>query len=88
MVVDDGRTAGGRGRSACSTSSTIGDPTPGGCTADAGGAVGQTRLAVIDLATGDPPITGEDGSVGAVLNGEIYNFRALRARAAARPVTG
>ena len=43
-----------------------------------GGAVGQTRLAVIDLATGDPPITGEDGKVGAVLNGEIYNFRALR----------
>ena len=43
-----------------------------------GGAVGQTRLAVIDLATGDPPITCEDGAVGAVLNGEIYNFRALR----------
>ena len=43
-----------------------------------GGAVGQTRLAVIDLTTGDPPIAGEDGLVGAALNGEIYNFRALR----------
>jgi asparagine synthase (glutamine-hydrolysing) len=28
--------------------------------------------------TGDPPITNEDGTVAAVLNGEIYNFRKLR----------
>ena len=41
-------------------------------------AIGQTRLAVIDLLTGDPPVTSADGSVGAVLNGEIYNFQALR----------
>ena len=41
-------------------------------------AVGQTRLAVIDLAGGDPPITNEDGSVGVALNGEIYNYRALQ----------
>ncbi len=42
-------------------------------------AVGQTRLAVIDLVTGDPPITNETGAVGVALNGEIYNYRALRA---------
>lgn len=42
------------------------------------GAVGQTRLAVIDLVTGDPPITSSRGHVGAVLNGEIYNYRELR----------
>ncbi len=41
-------------------------------------AIGQTRLAIIDLVTGDPPITNEDGSVGVALNGEIYNFRLLR----------
>jgi asparagine synthase (glutamine-hydrolysing) len=41
--------------------------------------VGQTRLAIIDLATGDPPIANESGTVGVALNGEIYNFRALRA---------
>jgi asparagine synthase (glutamine-hydrolysing) len=41
-------------------------------------AIAQNRLAVIDLVTGDPPQTNEDGRVGAVLNGEIYNFRALR----------
>ena len=43
------------------------------------GAVGQTRLAVIDLVTGDPPIANDDGTIGVVLNGEIYNFRELRA---------
>src|SRR3954452_1389964 len=46
---------------------------------DAGhGVVAQNRLSIIDLVTGDPPITNEDGTVGAVLNGEIYNFHALR----------
>ena len=42
------------------------------------GLVGQNRLSIIDLVTGDPPITNEDGTVAAVLNGEIYNFRELR----------
>ena len=41
--------------------------------------IGQNRLAIIDLVTGDPPITNEDGTVAVVLNGEIYNFRELRA---------
>src|SRR4051812_19130350 len=41
-------------------------------------AIGQTRLAVIDLETGDPPIHDEGGSVGVALNGEIYNYRELR----------
>lgn len=40
--------------------------------------IAQNRLAIIDLVTGDPPITNEDRSVAAVLNGEIYNFRELR----------
>lgn len=45
-------------------------------------ALGQTRLAIIDLVTGDPPITNEDGTVAVVFNGEIYNFQALRQRLA------
>jgi asparagine synthase (glutamine-hydrolysing) len=43
-------------------------------------AIAQNRLAVIDLVSGDPPQTTEDGRIGAVLNGEIYNFRSLRDR--------
>jgi asparagine synthase (glutamine-hydrolysing) len=38
----------------------------------------QNRLSIIDVEGGDPPITNEDGSVGVVLNGEIYNFPALQ----------
>lgn len=37
------------------------------------------RLAIIDLETGDQPLANEDGSIHLVCNGEIYNYRALRA---------
>ena len=40
--------------------------------------VGQTRLSIIDLFTGDPPIANEDGTIGVAFNGEVYNFRELR----------
>jgi asparagine synthase (glutamine-hydrolysing) len=42
------------------------------------GVIAQNRLAIIDLEQGDPPITNEDGRIGAALNGEIYNFLQLR----------
>jgi len=45
---------------------------------DGPAAVGQTRLAIIDLVTGDPPIATPDGAIGVALNGEIYNYAALR----------
>jgi asparagine synthase (glutamine-hydrolysing) len=41
-------------------------------------ALGMRRLSIIDLAGGHQPIFNEDGMVGAVLNGEIYNFRELQ----------
>ena len=41
--------------------------------------LGHTRLAIIDLISGAQPIANEDGSVWIVFNGEIYNFRDLRA---------
>jgi asparagine synthase (glutamine-hydrolysing) len=48
------------------------------------GVIAQNRLSIIDLETGNPPITSEDGHIGAVLNGEIYNFKDLRAELANR----
>jgi len=36
------------------------------------------RLSVIDLETGHQPVANEDGTIHAMLNGEIYNFKELR----------
>jgi asparagine synthase (glutamine-hydrolysing) len=44
-----------------------------------GAALGMRRLAIIDLVTGEQPVFNEDKSVAAILNGEIYNYRELRA---------
>jgi asparagine synthase (glutamine-hydrolysing) len=39
----------------------------------------HARLSIIDLATGDQPITNEDGTIWTVFNGEIFNYLELRA---------
>jgi asparagine synthase (glutamine-hydrolysing) len=41
--------------------------------------LGIRRLRVIDLQTGEQPISTEDGTLQIILNGEIYNFQSLRA---------
>jgi asparagine synthase (glutamine-hydrolysing) len=41
--------------------------------------LGQRRLSIIDLRPiASPPLSNEDGTVWVVLNGEVYNFKALR----------
>ena len=43
-------------------------------------ALGVAWLRIIDLETGDQPIASEDGSVTAILIGEIYDFASQRRR--------
>lgn len=45
-----------------------------------GVALGFRRLSIIDLATGQQPMSNEDQTVWLVFNGEIYNYRDLRRR--------
>lgn len=40
--------------------------------------LGHARLAIIDLSTGDQPMSSRDGDIGLVFNGEIYNYIELR----------
>lgn len=46
--------------------------------------LGHRRLSIIDLSTGDQPMSNEDGTVWVVYNGEIYNFPELRSELEAR----
>jgi asparagine synthase (glutamine-hydrolysing) len=42
------------------------------------------RLAIIDLITGDQPLSNENGTIWIVFNGEIYNFPELRSKLEAK----
>ncbi|MBL8124075.1 MAG: asparagine synthase (glutamine-hydrolyzing) [Pyrinomonadaceae bacterium] len=42
-------------------------------------ALGMRRLSIIDLVTGDQPVFSEDRSVIVMMNGELYNYREVRA---------
>lgn len=42
--------------------------------------LGMRRLKIIDLGGSEQPVTNEDGSVILICNGEIYNYKSLRAR--------
>ncbi len=54
-------------------------PDDEGCDIRDGVGIGMRRLSIIDLAGGHQPIFNEDRTVRVVYNGEIYNYRELRA---------
>jgi asparagine synthase (glutamine-hydrolysing) len=54
-------------------------PDSDGIFAEGQAALAARRLAIIDLETGDQPIANEDSTVHVVQNGELYNYRELRA---------
>ena len=62
-------------------SRAIAAPTTRASTSTARCAIGMRRLSIIDLAGGHQPLSNEDGTLWLVANGEIYNYRELRARA-------
>src|SRR5919108_3606431 len=53
-------------------------PDDWGCYVNANIGLGTRRLSIIDLETGNQPISNEDGTLWVVYNGEIYNYQALR----------
>ncbi len=55
-------------------------PDDEGCDIRDGVGIGMRRLSIIDLSGGHQPIFNEDRTVRVVYNGEIYNYRELRAR--------
>ncbi len=53
-------------------------PDAEGCYADDCVTLGHRRLSIIDLCTGQQPMSSADGALWIVFNGEIYNFKELR----------
>jgi asparagine synthase (glutamine-hydrolysing) len=53
-------------------------PDEAGLHCDAHAALAHRRLSIVDLSTGQQPLSNEDGSVWVVFNGEIYNHADVR----------
>jgi asparagine synthase (glutamine-hydrolysing) len=53
-------------------------PDEGGLHVEPGLGFGHRRLSIIDLSSGQQPLSNRDGTVVVTYNGEIYNFRELR----------
>ncbi len=53
-------------------------PDDSGCYVKANIGLGSRRLSIIDLETGNQPISNEDGTIWVIYNGEVYNHRTLR----------
>jgi asparagine synthase (glutamine-hydrolysing) len=53
-------------------------PDEAGLHCDAHAALAHRRLSIVDLSTGQQPLSNEDGSIWVVFNGEIYNHADVR----------
>ncbi|PWT94296.1 MAG: asparagine synthase (glutamine-hydrolyzing) [Acidobacteria bacterium] len=53
-------------------------PDEGGVHLNQWGALGHRRLSIIDLSSGQQPLSNEDGSIWITFNGEIYNYEQLK----------
>src|SRR5436305_312090 len=53
-------------------------PDEAGLRLDARAALAHRRLSIVDLKTGQQPLSNEDGSIWVVFNGEIYNHADIR----------
>jgi asparagine synthase (glutamine-hydrolysing) len=53
-------------------------PDEAGLHCDGHAALAHRRLSIVDLSTGQQPLSNEDGSIWVVFNGEIYNHAAVR----------
>jgi asparagine synthase (glutamine-hydrolysing) len=53
-------------------------PDEAGLHCDAHAALAHRRLSIVDLSSGQQPLSNEDGSIWVVFNGEIYNHRDVR----------
>ena len=59
---------------------TLRGPDAGGTFVDESVGLAHRRLSIIDLASGNQPMAINDGDVIIVYNGEVYNFKELRAK--------
>jgi asparagine synthase (glutamine-hydrolysing) len=54
-------------------------PDEAGLHLDGAAALAHRRLSIVDLSTGQQPLSNEDGSIWVIFNGEIYNHAEVRA---------
>ena len=83
---EEGYFLNGRTPSVWAQSDTTRYPTTRGAIDGGAGIVGlgHRRLAIIDLSSGQQPLSNEDETVWVTFNGEIYNFQSLVAELEAR----
>ncbi|HEY8505648.1 MAG TPA: asparagine synthetase B, partial [Gemmataceae bacterium] len=84
LYADPGRAADVAALRAMASAVAHRGPDAEGFLTEPGVGLAHRRLSIIDLTGGDQPIGNEDGSVQVVFNGEIYNYRSLRAGLEAR----